>query len=138
MWREQRIQYQPDKIEPKMSTAQNNQKPPHLLEHGVSKRFFFREGDCDCFTIESHLNYMIENNIEIMNVWLAKRETKVSHFYCKHYQEIGDKTENICGKWCGAYDPKNKKSGACVHLGYTYEITDKSYELKVDSVKFES
>ena len=102
----------------------------------VSTRFFFREGDAYCYTLKSHLQYMIETHIEEMPVWLAKRETGVSHFFCKHFQEIGEKSDSDCGRMCEAYKPRNGKNGVCKNYGYTYELTDKSYCLKVDSVSF--
>lgn len=98
-----------------------------------TKAYYFRKGEDHCYKIESHLAWMIENGIKEMDVYLAKRETQSDCFYCKHFNEIGEKSEGGCGKSCEAYKPKNGKSGACVHLGNMYEQTDKCYTLNLDS-----
>lgn len=100
------------------------------------KRLYFRKGDDNCYTIKSHLQYMIENHIEEMDIFLAKRETNVPYFLCKHFGEIGEKSESDCGKMCIAYKPRNGKSGACIFVGYLYEQTDQCFSLKIDSVLF--
>lgn len=105
----------------------------------VKKHFFFRKDDFDtCYTVERHLQYMRENRIKEMDIFLAKRETDSGYFFCKHFNEVGEKSEGGCGKMCKAYKPKNGKSGACKFNGYVYEQTDQCFSLKVDSVKFNS
>ena len=111
---------------------------PQLHKHSVNKRFYFRQDDDTCYTIESHLQYMIENHIEEMDIFLAKRETDSGYFFCKHFNEVGEKSEGGCGKMCKAYKPRNGKSGACKFVGYVYEQTDKCFSLKVDSIEFVS
>lgn len=96
--------------------------------------YYFREGEDTCYKIEAHLQYMIENGITQMDIHLAARETNTPYFYCKHFQEVGEKTHGGCGKSCEAYKPKNGKSGACKHLGYTYEQTDKTFTLTINSI----
>ena len=109
-----------------------------LHKHSVNKRFYFRQDDDTCYKIENHLEYMIENHIEEMDIFLAKRETNSGYFFCKHFNEVGEKSEGVCGKMCKAYQPRNGKSGSCKFAGYVYEKTDKCFSLKVDSVKFDS
>jgi hypothetical protein len=41
------------------------------------------------------------------------------HIWCKEYQAATER--GWCGKQCGAYLPRNGRSGACKHLGHFYE-----------------
>jgi len=81
---------------------------------------------------------MIERYIKEMDIFLAKREVDSGYYFCKHFDEVGEKGDGNCGKSCSAYAPRNGKSGACKSVGYTYENTGKAYILKVDSIKFEN
>ncbi len=94
-------------------------------------RFFFRDDDDTCYTLQSQIDYMIDNFINEMDLWLAERETNVPYFFCKHFGECGDKSESGCGKLCEGYNPRNGKSGVCKHYGYTYEKTDRCFTLKI-------
>ena len=49
-----------------MNTPQN----PQLHKHIVNKHFYFRQDDDTCYTIENHLQYMIENRIIEMDIFL--------------------------------------------------------------------
>lgn len=104
---------------------------PVLRVGAVSTRFFFRDDDDTCYTLQSQIDYMIENGITEMKLFLAERETKSPYFFCKHFGECGDKSECTCGKICDGYKPKNGKSGVCKHYGYTYEQTDRCFILKL-------
>lgn len=117
-----------------------NEKPlngvldPVLRVGAVSTRFFFREDDDTCYTLQSQIDYMIENGITEMDLFLAEREINSSYFFCKHFEEVGDKSECLCGKFCDAYQPKNGKSGICKYYGHTYEKTDRRFTLKLSEV----
>lgn len=105
----------------------------------LSTRFFFRDDDCDCYTLKSQIDYMIANGLTEMDLWLAERELNAPYFFCKHFQECGDKSEGNCGKLCDAYKPRNGKSGVCQHYGYTYEQTDRCFTLKLpDELVFQN
>jgi hypothetical protein len=116
----------------------NTPPKPEMYKYSVRKRFFFRQDDDTCYTMETHLRYMKENHINAMDVYLAKRETGSDFFFCKHFDEVGEKAEGGCGKVCEAYQPRNGKSGACKFVGYVYELTDQCFALQVDSVEFVS
>ena len=109
----------------KLTETQN----PLLKISDVSTRFFFKQDDAFCFRLNAHIDYMLDNGITEMDLWLAERETKVSHFFCKAFGQIGERFQ--CGKWCQYYAPRNKKSGACNHLGYTYKQTDRRFYLEL-------
>lgn len=108
------------------------------MEKPINKknRYYFRKDEIFCYTIENHLQYMRENHIEEMVVLLAKRVTNSDYFFCKHFNEIGEKSEGGCGKICKVYSPRNGKSGACKFVGYFYERTNERFILKVDSDEF--
>ena len=107
---------------------------PLLGLGGVGKRCFFQKHDENCYTLDYHLQYMVDNHIKEMDVWLAKREVNAPYFFCKHFQESGER--GGCGKHCDAYSPRNGKSGVCKHFGYTYEQTDQCFTLRIDSIMF--
>jgi hypothetical protein len=107
---------------------------PLLGLGGVGKRYFFQKDDENCYTLDYHLQYMAENHIKEMDVYLAKRETQSDYFFCKHFQGCGERGE--CGKHCEAYKPRNGKNGICKHFGYTYEQTEKCFTLRIDEIRF--
>ena len=112
---------------------------PVLRVGAVSTRFFFRDDDETCYTLQSQIDYMIDNGITEMDLWLAERETNAPCFFCKHFGECGYKSEGGCGKRCDGYKPRNGKSGVCKHYGYTYEQTDRCFTLKLsDDVVFQN
>jgi hypothetical protein len=107
----------------------------HLLGLGsVGKRYFFQKDDENCYTLDYHLQYMAENHIKEMDLYLAKREIKSDYFFCKHFQECGERGE--CGKHCEAYSPRNGKGGVCKHFGYTYEQTERCFTIRIDEIRF--
>jgi len=117
----------------------NEALTPVLRVGAVSTRFFFRDYDDTCYTLQSQIDYMIENGITEMDLYLAERETNSSYFFCKHFGECGDKSDDGCGKLCDGYKPRNGKSGVCQHYGYTYEQTDRCFTLKLsDDVVFQN
>jgi hypothetical protein len=115
-----------------MKIYQLTEKPTSLLRVGnISSRFFFRDDDCGCYKLDAHINYMVENGLTEMDLFLAKRETNTPYFFCKHFGEVGEKSEGTCGKLCEGYESRNGKSGVCQHYGYTYEQTDRCFTLKL-------
>lgn len=69
-----------------------------------------------CYTMDSIKDKMKFNDLKSVNAYEAIKEKSSEYFYCKEYGEIGEKHET-CGKRCGAYDPKNGKSGCCKKVG---------------------
>jgi hypothetical protein len=112
----------------KLSTGSQD---PDILAGTVSTYFFFRENDPLCWKLDAHIDYMLLNSITKMDLFLAQRETNAPHFFCKYFGEVGDKSEGGCGKICKGYEPRNGKSGACKHYGYTYEQTNRCFTLKL-------
>jgi hypothetical protein len=112
----------------------------HVLRLGAaSSRFFFRKDEESCYKLDYHIDYMLENGISEINLYLAKRETNAPFFFCKHFGEVGEKSEGGCGKLCNGYDPRNGNSGVCKHYGYTYEQTDRCFTLKLsDELVFQN
>lgn len=104
----------------------------------LKKRYFFINNDDEenCYNLNWILNYMADNHISILKVFLAKRETDSGYFFCKKYQQSGTKEESNCGKSCPMYDPRNGKSGICKHSGYVYEFTNQEFELKCNPTYF--
>ena len=93
------------------------------------KLYSFRN-DADCYPIDYFKRYMEDNNLSELEVHEQESIKDSDYFYCKHFQEIGEK--GICGKQCQAYQPRNGKSGICKHTGYVYETTGKTVTLKLE------
>lgn len=104
---------------------------PVLRVGAVSTRFFFREDDVSCYKLDAHIDYMLFNGIKEMDLFLAEREINAPYFFCKHFGEVGEKSEGGCNRLCKGYEPKNGKSGTCKNYGYTYEQTDRCFTLKL-------
>lgn len=103
----------------------------------VTKKLFFREHDEDvCVQLKWHIKYMKENCIKEMKVFLAEREIDSDYFYCTKFSEVGEKNQGFCGIRCKEYNPKNKKSGACKHLGGMYEQKDDYLVIQIDATEF--
>ena len=122
----------------KLTEKLSTEAPHPVLRVGdVSTRFFFRKDDASCWKLDAHIDYMLFNGINEMDLWLAERETNAPYFFCKRFGECGDKSEGGCGTRCEGYKPRNGKSGVCKHYGYTYEQTDRCFTLKLsDDVVF--
>jgi len=97
----------------------------------TKKLYFSSINDEVCSTIAFHKSEMKEMNITEITLFEAKRETDSDYFWCKEFQEIGEKGQDTCGKGCCKYEPKNGKSGCCKHYGFTYEKTDIKRTLKI-------
>ncbi len=117
----------------------NEARKPLLRVGAVSTRFFFRKDDDTCYKLKSQIDYMIEHGLTTMDLYLAERVTDTDYFYCRHFGEVGEKSEGGCGKICDAYKSRNGRSGVCRHYGYTYENTDRCFTLKLsDELVFEN
>jgi hypothetical protein len=85
---------------------------------------YFRTLDSEyCFPIQSHLDYMKENNIHQMTIYKARQVHGTGMFYCQAFGEIGEVGEG-CGKACDLYKPRNGKSGICTHYRLPVEPSD--------------
>lgn len=116
------------KLIPKFTVDKENIKTSKI---NYKRCKFFIPNQEYCTKLEWYVKDMVENEIEEMEVILAKRETDVPYFYCRYYCEVGDKNEGGCGRMCKGYQPKNGKSGVCKHYGHTYEPTDICFTLKL-------
>lgn len=90
----------------------------------LRNRYFFPQNSTNCFKLESIVDMMKSDGLLSQTIYLANKECNMPYFYCKFYLEVGDKNESSCGNCCNGYQPKNKKSGACKHYGYTYSQGD--------------
>jgi hypothetical protein len=113
----------------KKYTLTENLPEPVSASKSIEKRFFFMDGDSICWRLDAHIDYMLSNNILEMDVWLAQPVINAPYFFCKQFEEVGDKGN--CGKQCIGYKPKNGRSGVCRHYGCTYEQTDRKFTIKI-------
>lgn len=94
-------------------------------------KYYFNGNDENCYPKQYHLDYMKENEIKEMKVFVAKVERGIGVFFCTEFSEIGDANNGTCGKMCEHYKPRNGKKGICKNYGYVYENTEKSITLKL-------
>ena len=76
------------------------------------KKYYFRDDDELCYTIEGHKDIMRFNEEKEIEVFEAKIDRGLGYFYCHEYGEVGESGES-CGKQCDGYSPRNGKSGIC-------------------------
>ncbi len=85
-------------------------------------KYYFQKNDDNAYSMQYHLKYMKENNIEQMEVFEAIVERRLGYFFCKKLQEISEINNTTCGiRWCEYYKPRNGKSGICKNYGYCYD-----------------
>ena len=95
----------------------------------MSKLYFLKGDDEICYDLGHWRDYIAENKLKEIELIEAERETGTGYFWCKKFQEVGEKNEG-CGRFCDEYKPNNGKNGRCKHYGYTYSPTDKKLTLK--------
>ena len=97
----------------------------------MSKLYFRNLDDERCYDLQAHEDYMRENELIELVLYEAKRETGVDYFYCRMFEEVGER--GVCGFYnCAKYKANNGKSGRCKHYGYCYEKTNKKFILKLN------
>ena len=99
----------------------------------MKTKLFFTDYDDRMFTWDKTqiISTMEMNEDTEIAVFAAMREINSDYFFCNVVCEVGDKSENSCGRLCVDYLPRNGKSGICKHWGYTYECGDE-YILNVN------
>lgn len=100
-----------------------------------NKLYFSNQIDEErCYTLLYLLDEMKENELQEIEVCEAIREPKSYFFYCNALGEVCAKPPEgePCGKECGDYEPRNGKSGCCVHSGYCYAPSDEILILTID------
>ena len=85
-----------------------------------------------CYKIDVHLKYMVEHDMQKMDVFKAVRVRSKDWIFCKEYGTISERGE--CGRVCSGYAPKNGRSGACKHLGGLYEPGER-FELEIKKIR---
>lgn len=93
-------------------------------------KYYFLNNAEKCYTIDFFKNYMRDSDLKELELFEAKKEENIDFFFCKHFEEIGEK-HDFCGKMCNKYEPKNGRSGCCKYNGSLYEKTDKKITLKL-------
>ena len=109
-------------------------KTPDKSTAKLRNRYFFTKSGTFCSKLQVHVDDMRLHHIKETTLYLAQREIGSEYMFCKYIGEAGLKYE--CGRWCRSYRPKNKKSGACIHLGCVYEQTDREFTLTISESEF--
>ena len=87
----------------------------------MAKYYFMTKDDENCYTLDYIKQWMIDNNIEEMIIYEAKKSDIKDFFFCRFIGEVGEK-DNSCGKQCEDYIPRNKISGCCKFYSHLNEI----------------
>lgn len=84
------------------------------------KLYFYEEDDELCYPLSVIKNKMESFGLTEKIIFEAISDTFTKHaFFCSHFQSATDK--GYCDKNCEGYDPRNKISGCCRHVGRLYE-----------------
>jgi len=95
-------------------------------------RYYFRNDDNYCHTINWHIEYMIENDIKEQSEEINYNSETISGIIeGKFFACFGEKSKSGCGKMCEGYKPRNGKSGICQYSGYVYEQSGEFITLKL-------
>lgn len=99
-------------------------------------RLYFIKSDENCTSIEGVRDYMHDHDLKELTVVEAEREVGADCFYCKKYAEVSGKGYGYCGVSCPDYNPRNGKSGICVHNKPVYIESDrtKTINLKIRTI----
>jgi len=82
--------------------------------------FYFENDSAEiCYNEDHFIDEMKDNGITLIEIIKAEKVWMDEAFYCKHFGEVSER--GVCGKGCKSYQPKNKISGCCNHLGQLYE-----------------
>ena len=112
--------------EMKLVSPEGNQVKGKLL-----KAMYFADMEAEkCWPLSKHVDYMKDNNLTEMNVFLAVPMKVSGFFWCKHFGEMGEKGN--CGQECLAYEPRNGESGICRHHGHFHEPVMNPYKLIIE------
>jgi len=78
------------------------------------KYYFGSKEDEWCYNEDYFQTIMSEHNISFCEVYEAEKDTLPSDMmFCKEHLEFGETGK--CGEICEQYQPRNGKSGCCVH-----------------------
>jgi hypothetical protein len=67
--------------------------------------------------------------VESLDLYGAEKIGNSDYFFCKCFELAGNK--GICGKECYMYNPRNGKSGCCIHYSkLLFKKTDEKITLK--------
>ena len=97
------------------------------LSRFLKKLFFSELDETTCYPLLQIIAEADRQGLATLKLNLAKRLLAADYFYCKHYDQVGEKGQ--CGKACNFYQPKNGRSGACRHTGHIYE-PENEYKLR--------
>lgn len=88
------------------------------------KQLYFENSDSNiCYPLDYIKDRMREDGVTEKTVWTAVPEKFRSYAWCKDAFDIIDINDNLCGKDCKSYSPRNGKSGCCKHYTRTmYEM----------------
>jgi len=79
----------------------------------MKQKYYFEDEYSEiCYTADYFLENT-EDDVTEIEVFEAIPEKDTGFYWCKHFQDVGDKTEGTCGKGCAYYTPRNGKSGCC-------------------------
>ncbi len=88
--------------------------------------YFGSKDDEICYDIEHFQANMVVDKVDTIEVFKAIPERISGVFWCKVFQEWGERNDYTCGKHCKEYDPRNGRSGCCKHYSnISYEAGEK-------------
>lgn len=84
------------------------------------KLYFYEEDDEFCYPLSHIKEKMKSLGLAEKTIFEAVPDNFTKHaFFCSYFDEVTEK--GYCDKKCKGYDPRNKISGCCRHVGRLYE-----------------
>jgi len=77
------------------------------------KLYFLGKDDEMCFTLQYHLDNAKSYGLTEVELFEAIPDKSKEYFWCKSFDEVTMSEDNMCGKHCDDYAPRNGKSGIC-------------------------
>jgi hypothetical protein len=95
--------------------------------------YFETGGEGYCYPLSHFYDRICDGEKEIF-LKLAKREIGSGFMWCKIESEFVESRSGTCGEFCEHYNPRNGKSGRCVHLDNSFIAIGKDLILTKDGL----
>jgi hypothetical protein len=92
-------------------------------------KLYFSDLEDNCRPL-SYWEWLMElEGVESLDLYAASKIGNSDYFFCRCFEAVGEK--GFCGSDCYMYNPRNGKSGCCIHYSkLLFEKTDEKITLK--------
>lgn len=80
----------------------------------MKAKMYFKQIDAEnCYALENILSELRQEPYDKMEIWEAVKDKDCGYKWCAEMGEPFERGEDVCGKNCSSYSPKNGKNGCC-------------------------